>query len=1060
MNTSIFYHFQSFIRNHPSSTVMGLVGESALLPCNVDVALCGEVYFITWTKNTSIEWKRIYLYSDDVKKPLQELANPDRADFRVEESAAYLRISPLEMEDEGSYKCDVTYVQGKCPSLSYAHLIIMMKPSPPIIIKDGQALKHASTIGPFIEGTTLSLECKTSGGKPAPEVTWWKGSESLPSRRSIADDEIGASNVTSSIRFILSRSDLGARLECHVKHDTIEKEIMVTWVEIDVNVKPFSLEIEGPSAPVVAGATVKLLCTIEGAKPAAKVTWYNQSKIVEFQPESYSEFTSDGTFKTVSVLEIIVSHFDHQGTFNCKGTNPVLEKKGEVPLLKSIDLQILYLPIVMVQPIGRLTINETSEARLFCSFKANPSNLSEVTWYKDGVEVVADREQTFEFSASGVPTLSIRNVSRNARGTYSCSLRNIIGLGNARNVVEMNILYVPAVKTTMFPGSINEGHQGSVSLTCETLDGNPESLLRVRWYKNNELLKETEEKEIVWQNVDRNFMANYSCEGENVAGWSGRSEPRELVVNYLPGPATVIEESPSVLKGHPSTLECKVEDLGRPSATEYRWEHFGKVLLATNHKLTVEVMDLKDRGNYSCSAVNAAGPGPRGEFYLSMEAPPAVMEELPEMYGAPSDAKNVSLSCRIECDPLCEIQWRKNEENITDSYLYLIKSAVLPEDTQAGYFISVVSTLQWNLTAWPGGTLDRDLDNANYTCVGSGTAAGPSVSTSTEFRVEYPPENIKLSIEGQNVVEGNVPERVLCSANSWPPSEYTWKYSNLIIGSSSQLFLNYSISRQRAGTYECLASNPHGEAVGRTYINVLYKPDCIIYQDKTKDGDTSLVCEARANPTEVNFTWIRNNETLKDYIVVEGTRSILELRTSFAEHNGKYLCVVNNSVGESVPCILELKSFMAGWIADFWDDNILITAAVVAAVVIVFGIIVIIIILTMRRRRTPSSGSSKKSKSDGDTFYPNSEKKGSGKGSPLAEAESKPMYENMKLYLKGPKGNPSLPTNNEGLVFADLSLPSRRTNTVFRKNVPTDNSTLTFVKEGDDIEEPFQARHK
>ncbi|XP_013792653.2 cell surface A33 antigen-like [Limulus polyphemus] len=215
---------------------MGLVGESALLPCNVDVASCGEVYFITWTKNTSTEWKRLYLYSDDVEKPLQELANPDRADFMVEESTAYLRISPLEMDDEGSYKCDVTYVQGKCPSLSYAHLIIMLKPSPPIISKDGEILKHASTIGPFLEGTTLSLECKTTGGKPSPEVTWSNGSESLLSRGSIADDELGTSNVTSSIRFVLSRSDLGARLGCHVKHDTVEEE-MVKWVEVDVHGK-------------------------------------------------------------------------------------------------------------------------------------------------------------------------------------------------------------------------------------------------------------------------------------------------------------------------------------------------------------------------------------------------------------------------------------------------------------------------------------------------------------------------------------------------------------------------------------------------------------------------------------------------------------------------------------------------------------------------------------------------------------------------------------------------------------------------------------------------------
>ncbi|GIX73283.1 ig-like domain-containing protein [Caerostris extrusa] len=101
---------------------IGVVGSSVDLPCDVDVSNCGKVYFITWTKNVSNEWKRLYLYSDAVEKPLQELANPDRADFFLRESTAFLRISPLRIEDDGTYKCDVTYVQGKCPSLSFATL--------------------------------------------------------------------------------------------------------------------------------------------------------------------------------------------------------------------------------------------------------------------------------------------------------------------------------------------------------------------------------------------------------------------------------------------------------------------------------------------------------------------------------------------------------------------------------------------------------------------------------------------------------------------------------------------------------------------------------------------------------------------------------------------------------------------------------------------------------------------------------------------------------------------------------------------------------------------------
>lgn len=38
---------------------------------------------------------------------------------------AYLKIHSLAVSDEGMYKCDVTYVHGKCPSLTYTKLFTL-----------------------------------------------------------------------------------------------------------------------------------------------------------------------------------------------------------------------------------------------------------------------------------------------------------------------------------------------------------------------------------------------------------------------------------------------------------------------------------------------------------------------------------------------------------------------------------------------------------------------------------------------------------------------------------------------------------------------------------------------------------------------------------------------------------------------------------------------------------------------------------------------------------------------------------------------------------------------
>lgn len=40
------------------------------------------------------------------------------------------------------------------------------------------------------------------------------------------------------------------------------------------------------------------------------------------------------------------------------------------------------------------------------------------------------------------------------------------------------------------------------------------------------------------------------------------------------------------------------------------------------------------------------------------------------------------------------------------------------------------------MTMWPGGVLDRNRDNANYTCQSSENGVGPGVTSLTVFGVE------------------------------------------------------------------------------------------------------------------------------------------------------------------------------------------------------------------------------------------------------------------------------------------------------------------------------------
>ena len=55
-----------------------------------------------------------------------------------------------------------------------------------ILLEDGRtsaAIRNVSDIGPFHEGTTVTLLCRSGGGRPAPRIEWWNGTQLLTGNR-------------------------------------------------------------------------------------------------------------------------------------------------------------------------------------------------------------------------------------------------------------------------------------------------------------------------------------------------------------------------------------------------------------------------------------------------------------------------------------------------------------------------------------------------------------------------------------------------------------------------------------------------------------------------------------------------------------------------------------------------------------------------------------------------------------------------------------------------------------------------------------------------------------
>ena len=90
---------------------------------------------------------------------------------------------------------------------------------------------------------------------------------------------------------------------------------------------------------------------------------------------------------------------------------------------------------------------------------------------------------------------------------------------------------------------------------------------------------------------------------------------------------------------------------------------------------------------------------------------------------------------------MCGIVWLKDGLAIDeDDERYTIEFGERAPNYAKNDFESVYSTLRFNIERWPGGKLDRIIDNANYTCQSKSwqmtSLESDGVSSTTYFRVE------------------------------------------------------------------------------------------------------------------------------------------------------------------------------------------------------------------------------------------------------------------------------------------------------------------------------------
>ncbi|XP_037890320.1 uncharacterized protein LOC119637932 isoform X5 [Glossina fuscipes] len=964
-------------------------GKTVIVPCPVNREKCGELHSLNWFKGDN---RIAAMLLDDSNVTSVAAEFEDRVS--VEQNPFRLIIRNLRISDEDIYLCDTTYFIPieTCDNFNghRVELNVLENLVPPteVVILDekGDRIDNGSIVGPIQERQILKSTCIVRNTRPQPQVGWWRGNKRLTTHSPSYDEQNGLFTATLELSLQLSRDDLGHNIECRVDSAAIPNTLKNQF-SVDLQVRPTSITINGVEHHTVQGSKVVLTCDIHGARPPVNLTWYNNTQPISSEDNDISEIRTkafgkeDGTYHTQSELIFNATRFENDMVFRCEAENIVLQINREKPFTSSMTLEVLYPPVVKVSPLD-ITVNTSDTVLLNCEYVANPASLTHVVWYRNGDMVNVNDTERYEGGNSENVALVIRSTDKQDIGNYSCQLSNVIGKGISEQQTDLDVQFVPIVEVLMIPeGPVKESDESNVTLFCNILDANPSILSKVRWYANSTLLKELPDCEetredlchidpskLLLESIGRGFFYNYSCEGYNAAGWGTRSDDKELLVHYEPGPAVVTHFPLIAVKKKSVTFSCSVDDPGYPESNRYRWLRGGRGPLqdVVTKDWTVEPVGLDSRTNYSCYAFNEGGKGVMATVNLEVHAPPFFIKNLPPYTGMLHTSRNANLTCRIECVPRCEISWLKDGVPIDkNDTRYFVKDKYMDASPATGDFESMLSVLHFNMSNWPNKKFDIEGDNANYTCVSTGNTVGPGIKSATYFSIEYAPDNTTVSEEVVYVQEETIPGRVICKSRANPEPTYEWLHNNKTVIRGNALIINTSMMRNDTGRYTCAAFNKHGRNTAETFIDVQYKPRCEIERREIDDRDT-LICTAYGNPEEADFSWSikaenesvewlgsGDNKASKDKSFYILTEDYAIART--------YRCVANNTAGAGQFCEVEVAEQLAWW--QRWDKTtlIILVASILVLLLAVIIICCIIICICRRRRRQDKSVQEKSS---------------------------------------------------------------------------------------------------
>ncbi|XP_075993488.1 netrin receptor DCC [Genypterus blacodes] len=252
------------------------------------------------------------------------------------------------------------------------------------------------------------------------------------------------------------------------------------------------------------------------------------------------------------------------------------------------------------------------------------------------------------------------------------------------------------------------------------------------------------------------------------------------------------------------------------------------------------------------------------------------------------------LRCEVSGEPMPNVRWQKNREDVLLTYEPEARLAVLPS-----------GSLQVSQVQPPDSATYRCLaDNPSSTRTGTDAELRvlPEPGLSRTLHFLQRPSTLTALLGSIAVLE--------CSASGYPTPIITWrrgeeriqswnrKYSLL---AGSNLVIS-SVTDDDSGSYSCSASNRNQNITAHSQLRVLVPPQFLNYPTNTfayEATDIELECAVTGSPP-LNVRWMKNGEEVipSDYFqIVDGSN--LQILGLVKSDEGFYQCVAENAAGSS-----------------------------------------------------------------------------------------------------------------------------------------------------------------